>query len=89
MTLALIHLLKAVDEREKNKIINSLLDRKDTQYDKNALVEILNRHGSLKYARNRAQEFVATAKRALADLKQSDAKDALIETAEFMTGRVS
>ncbi len=89
LTLALIHLLKAVDEREKNKIINSLLDRKDTQYDKNALVEILNRHGSLKYARNRAQEFVATAKRALADLKQSDAKDALIETAEFMTGRVS
>jgi len=89
LTLALIHLLKAVDEREKNTIINSFLDRKDTQYDKNTLVEILGRHGSLEYARSRAQEFVATAKRALADLKQSDAKDALIETAEFMAGRVS
>ncbi|MHC4206815.1 MAG: polyprenyl synthetase family protein [Planctomycetota bacterium] len=89
LTLALIHLLKAVDEKEKNSIINSFLDRKDSQYDKRALVEILNRHGSLEYARSRAREFVATAKQALADLKESDFKEALIETAEFMTGRVS
>jgi octaprenyl-diphosphate synthase len=89
LTLALIHLLKAVDEREKNTIINSFLDRKDAQYDKNALVEILGRYGSLEYARSRAREFVATAKQALADLKQSDSKDALIETAEFIAGRVS
>jgi len=89
LTLALIHLLKAVDEEEKNNIINSFLDRKDSQYDKHALVEILNRHGSLEYARSRAREFVATAKQSLADLKQSDSKEALIETAEFMVDRVS
>lgn len=89
LTLALIHLLKAVDEREKNTIINSFLDRRDSQYDKNALLEILGRYGSLEYARSRAREFVAAAKQALTDLKQSNAKDALIETAEFMTGRVS
>ncbi|MFC1604433.1 polyprenyl synthetase family protein [Planctomycetota bacterium] len=89
LTLALIHLLKAVDEKEKNTIINSFLDRKDTQYDKNALLEILGRHGSLEYARSRAREYVAAAKQALTGLKQSDAKDALIETAEFMTDRVS
>ena len=89
LTLALIHLLKAADEREKNTIINSFLDRKDAQYDKNALVEILGRYGSLEYARSRAREFVAAAKQALAGLKQSDSKDALIETAEFIAGRVS
>ena len=89
LTLALIHLLKAVDEREKNTIINSFLDRGDSKYDKNALLEILGRYGSLEYARGRAREFVAAAKRALAALKQNDAKDALIETAEFMAGRVS
>ena len=89
LTLALIHLLKTVDGKEKNHIINSFLDRKDSQYDKHALVEILNRHGSLEYARSRAREFVTTAKQALADLKQSDFKEALIETAEFMVGRVS
>jgi octaprenyl-diphosphate synthase len=89
LTLTLIHLLKSVDEKEKNNIINSFLDRKGSQYDKQALVEILNRHGSLEYARSRAREFVDTAKQALACLKQSDFKEALIETADFMVGRVS
>ena len=89
LTLAVIHLLKAVDESEKNTIINSFLDRSESQYDRNALLEILGRYGSLEYARSRAREFVAAAKRALAALKQNDAKDALIETAEFMVGRVS
>ena len=89
LTLAVIHLLKAVDEREKNTIINSFLDRRDARYDKNALIEMLDRYGSLEYARSRAREFVAAAKQALAGLKQNDAKDALIETAEFMAGRVS
>ena len=89
LTLALIHLLRVVDEKEKNDIINSFLDRKDSQYDKHALVEILNRHGSLEYARSRAREFVTTAKQALTGFKQSDFKEALIETAEFMVGRVS
>ncbi|MHC4322817.1 MAG: polyprenyl synthetase family protein [Planctomycetota bacterium] len=89
LTLALIHLLKTVDESEKNTIINSFLDSRDSKYDKKALLEILGRHDSLEYARSRAQEFVAAAKRALTGLKQNDAKDALIETAEFMAGRVS
>jgi octaprenyl-diphosphate synthase len=89
LTLAVIHLLKTVDEREKNTIINSFLDTRDAQYDKNALLETLDRYGSLEYARNRARESVTAAKRALAGLKQNDAKDALIEIAEFMAGRVT
>ena len=87
LTLAVIHLLRAVDERQKSTLVNSYLERKDTRYDKDALAEMLDRYGSLKYARSRAQEFVAAAIRALADLKQSDAKSALIKTAEFMASR--
>ena len=89
LTLALIHLLKKADEKEKSTIVNSFLDRRDAQYDKNALIEMLERYDSLEYARSRSREFVTAAKQALAGLKQNDAKDALIETAEFMTGRVS
>lgn len=89
LTLALIHLLKSVNEKEKNTIINSYLDSKDKQYDKKALVEILNRSGSLEYARNRAQEYVTAAKQTLTELRQSDNKDALIKTAEFIVGRTS
>lgn len=87
LTLAVIHLLKTAKKKEKNRIISSYLEPKDAQYNKRALVEMLGRHDSLEYARTRAQEFVATAIRALADLKQSTAKDALIETAEFMANR--
>jgi octaprenyl-diphosphate synthase len=89
LTLAVIHLLSAANEKEKNEIINSYLEIKGTQYDRNALVQMLGRYGSLEYARSRAQEFVAAAVRALASLKQSDAKDALIETAEFIAGRTT
>jgi octaprenyl-diphosphate synthase len=89
LTLALIHLLKTANEGEKNTIINSFLDKRDAHYDKNALIEMLNRYGSLEYARSRAQEYITAAKRALTGLKQSNAKDALIETADFMAGRVS
>jgi len=89
LTLALIHLLKTANEREKNVIISSFLDRRDAQYDKNALIEMLDRYGSLEYARSRAQEYIAAAKQVLAGLKQSEAKDALIETADFMADRVS
>lgn len=87
LTLAMIHLLAAVDEREKETIINSYLERKDAQYDKDALAEMLSRYGSLEYARKRAQEFVAKATQALVDLKGSNAKNALIETAKFTAGR--
>jgi len=87
LTLAVIHLLRAVDERKKEAVINSYLERKDVQYDKDALAEMLGRYGSLEYAHSRAQEFVTRAVGALGSLKESDAKNALIETAKFMACR--
>ena len=89
LTLALIHLLKAADEREKKSIIDTYLDRKNSRCDRRALVRMLDRYGSLEFAHNRAKEFVTAAIQALADLEQSDAKDALIETAEFMAARAT
>jgi len=86
LTLAVIHLLGAVGEREKGAVISSYLERK--QYDKDALTEMLGRYGSLEYTHSRAQEFVDRAVEALGGLKESDAKDALIETAKFITSRV-
>jgi len=89
LTLAVIHLLSAVDEREKETFINTYFEKKDVQYDKDALTKMLSRYGSLEYAHGRAQEFVAGAVGALGELKESDAKDALIETAKFMACRTS
>jgi len=49
---------------------------------------MLSRHGSLDYARERAQEFVGAAIGALAGLPESRAKEALVDVAKFMAGRV-
>ncbi len=89
LTLAIIHLLGTADEARKKSIIDSFLDGNDDQYDRHALVKLLNRYGSLEYARKRAREFIDAAIEALSDLEPSDSKDALIATAEFMISRSS
>lgn len=87
LTLAVIHLLRTVDGSEKNAIINSYLENNEARHDRNALVEILDRYGSLDYVRSRTQECVAAAIRALGDLERNAAREAMIETAEFMANR--
>jgi len=84
LTLATIHLLSDVDESEKSVVIRKL---NSAPNHKEELVEMLRSHGSLKYARNRAKEFVARANQALVCLEESDAKDALMETAGFVADR--
>jgi len=83
-TLALIHLLKAVDEKEKSLVKSRLSAGSDG---KEALIEMLRSYGSLGYARRRAEEFVAKGISALAGLKESGAKDTLIELARYVEGQ--
>jgi octaprenyl-diphosphate synthase len=80
LTLAVIHLLGVVDEKGKNAVINSLCD-------KSGLVEMLRSYGSVEYSYSKAQEFVAKAIAPLASLRESEAKEALIETARFIGRR--
>jgi octaprenyl-diphosphate synthase len=84
LTLAVIHLLKAADENEKNVVKGEL---SATGKSRVILTEMLKSYGSLEYARSRAQEFVAKAIAAIDHLKDSDAKETLIETAKFMADR--
>jgi geranylgeranyl pyrophosphate synthase len=86
-TLAVIHLLRTADKSEKYDIVKTYLENGDIQNDRSALVKILARNGSLEYARTRTREFVAAAIRALAEVEHNDAREALIETAEFMAAR--
>lgn len=87
LTLAVIHLLDIVEESERNKIIRSFLEIDNAGCDKVKFAEVLNRAGSLEYARNRAQEYVGRAIRALDGIGDNDAKSALIETARFVADR--
>jgi geranylgeranyl pyrophosphate synthase len=83
-TLAVIHLLKAMDQGEKRLVESKLMWAPDRREE---LVELLRSYGSLEYARSRAQECVAKATACLAGLEESSAKEALIETAEYVGQR--
>jgi len=85
LTLAIIHLLTVVDQKEKSKLYNKL--NRSVGTSRNALLKMLKSHDSLEYAHSRAQEFVDKAMQALTGLKQSQAKEALMETAKFMANR--
>jgi len=84
LTLAVIHLLKQADKKDKKVLMKKLTD---DEKGKKHLLEMLKSSQSLTYAKRRAREFADKAICSLACLKTSDAKDALIETAEFAISR--
>jgi len=86
LTLALIHLFETADEKQRTAAKKLL---QDGAVGKKAVAELLGTTGSLAYARSRAQGYSAKAVAALDNLRQSSAKDALIETARFVTDRSS
>ena len=86
-TLAVIHLLKTVDDLKRNELINKYLEAGNCPPDMEAFANILEESGSLEYTRNRAQEYVGKAIESLKGLDEGEAKIALIETAKFMANR--
>jgi octaprenyl-diphosphate synthase len=84
LTLAVIHLLRVVDPAERESV-HAMLEAPEAS--RCRLMEMLVRHGSLKYAHDQAGDYVAKATEALACLPSGKAKDALIETAHFMANR--
>ena len=93
LTLAMIHLLRVVDQKERDEVINSFLVNRVKHFEKDAgcrkegLAKMLGRSGSVEYAHRRAQEFVAKGLDSLTELKESQSKKALIETAKFIGQR--
>lgn len=85
-TLAVIHLLATADAACQAQVC-ALLDAPDQSG--RELADVLERHGSLRYARQRAADYVAQATRELESVPPSKARAALIETAHFMADRTA
>jgi octaprenyl-diphosphate synthase len=85
-TLAVIHMLRTLDAARQAQV-RALLESPDGTGRKLAI--LLERAGSLRYAREQAAEYVERAIEALAEVPSSPAKEALIETARFMANRVA
>lgn len=85
-TLPVIHLLRAASEKDKGRIYDTLNGPGSNQ---DVLAEMLRSYGSLEYARHHAQDYVARAIHALRHLRETDAREALIETARFVANRAT
>lgn len=85
LTLGMIHLLTVVDSKQKENLIDKL---NTAARSREEITEMLNSHGSLEYVRSRTQDFTTKAIEALKNLKETAAKQALIETAGFVANRV-
>lgn len=88
LTLSVIHMLSGLEDRERGAVIEKLSAAGQSQSRLPEIVEMLRLAGSIEYAREKARQFVTEAVEALTDLEESDAKQALIETARFAADRV-
>jgi octaprenyl-diphosphate synthase len=86
LTLAVIHLLASTEGNQKGELIKKLVTVRDSR---RAFAEILKSNGSLEYAYGRAKEYISKATKQLSELKDSAAKQSLIETANYIIERVS
>jgi len=92
-TLMLIHLLKNCTSEEKKKVIDIYLKKREekTEEEKNYVMELMKRHGSIDYAHKKSLEFANEAKRIFDKntriLKDSSAKRAIREAIDFVATR--
>lgn len=86
LTLAVIHLLRTVDASDRAAVCAMLASPEPSH---RKLTDLLVQHGSLEYARTQAAGHVARAIEALENLPPSEARDALVETAQFMAHRAA
>ncbi len=84
LTLAVIHLLETEGESERSRVQAALESGSESRRE---LADMLRQRGCLRYAKQRAEDYVAAAVQALADLPAGQARDALVGTARFMADR--
>jgi octaprenyl-diphosphate synthase len=90
LTLPLIHFLDSAEKKEKGVALRQINRCKSgTKRDRAALAKKLREYGSVDYARRRAEQFCREAIAALSILGPTRAKDALIDTAEFIVARTA
>jgi octaprenyl-diphosphate synthase len=90
LTLAVIHLLGTMTDKEPEEFIRRYLDADasmDMACSRDKIVKMLERSGSLEYARRRAQDYISRAIEALEAVKASAARASLVEAAKFIEER--
>ncbi|MBN1662828.1 MAG: polyprenyl synthetase family protein [Deltaproteobacteria bacterium] len=87
ITLPLIHCLKKSTAHEKN-LIKEIVGKKEADADAAGLImALMEDHGSIGYALKKAAFFIDEGKKLLSGFQNSDAKSALLATADYIMER--
>lgn len=86
MTLPLIHLFLHCQEDEKERL-TGLIKGKATKKDLSYVLLLMERYGSISYAKNRAVDFIQKAKETLSLFKDSTNRQALLDLADYVISR--
>jgi octaprenyl-diphosphate synthase len=86
-TLPLLHLLHHCPEHDRQMIKDRMETRTLDEKDLHRLIHLMEDYGSIAYAMNRAQSYIAAAKRELNVFEDSTARRALSVAAEYMVTR--
>jgi octaprenyl-diphosphate synthase len=86
-TLPLLHLLHHCPDTDRQMIKDRMETRTLTEKDLARLIHLMDEYGSIAYALNRAQAYIAAAKRDLSLFEDCTAKRALSVTADYMVTR--
>jgi octaprenyl-diphosphate synthase len=86
-TLPLLHLLRNCSESDRQMIKDRMETRTITDEDLQRLIQLMGEYGSIAYAMDRAQSYIAAAKQELNTFEDSTAKRALSVAADYMVTR--
>ncbi len=89
ITLPVIHVYKKADEKGKRIIENAVNNKNLTDVQKKEILDILEKHGGLEYARTMAQRYSENAVSGLSCFAPGPYLDALKGLAEFIVERTS
>jgi len=87
VTMAVIHALERCSPAERKAIEKILEDRAFDGVTHEEILEILNRHGSIEAAHERAAEYASRAQKAICTFPDSEFKRALLCAPEFVVAR--
>jgi len=86
-TLMVIHCLRSCSQAERERITRVLDGHSREKGEINSVIEAFERHGSIKYAREKAARLVADAREGLSALPESEEKAALSELCGYVVSR--
>ncbi len=87
VTMAVIHALERCSAREREKIATVVRERAFDGVTHGEILEILDRHGSIDAAQERALQYAGLARNAICSFPHSEIKRALLWAPEFVVDR--